>query len=976
MKSIEIGRRSLFGVVSLFLIAACGGGGGGGGDVGKPPSSPSPPPPAGFSIDTTNAPEVVNQLGTIVNGLFEFGISIAENSRTFINRGTSHAIQCRNANGEVRFLLRDVDGDGRLSAGDEATITFDGCEVRRSASRLTGSLEVQLLELHTESAIRLTARVSTVGPLLDVSLGGSELSGTVEVFVYLTDTTEILEIRTPPGTEIRYDYEIPARLVDTVDTISGLTASREARVGADGQRRFSMAWDLALDSTALPGALACRTTASLKGPFGDDPDSGTFVCQAGDDSQLRVAPDPSNSAVIVLDVDENGDGTFANVTFPPSGASDWQAAGFLFCFSRPVGGSEGVTVGPVQIPKVATARYDGDVSAAAYDESSNRLYVGTGDQLVVLDAGSFDQLESMILPYQPQTIDVSDDGSTVWIGYVGQPVLQSVSIPDMLLGPQISLASPPPAVDPGPVEVTSLAVAPGSTDRVVANTTSRGLVAIESGVALETSLTASPVVAPHFLDEQTLVMGLMASPHFDDLSVVRFDPARGLSVVKTLPDYLDRESKQLANDGRLVYSGTGRIFEVASGTIKGRIPRGYDLETNVIAFNADKTEMYTFYSNTVSVYTPDPLRLRATYRTDRVQYDVSRGFFESDQYLFLADSTGITRVARADLSDNFPSTLCDLFDLSGLAVPGFLLRLRCDVTDAVYDASRDTLLVATSGNGGQQAGRILFVDPQSGNIQDSLNLGALPGEIRLSRDRLTLYVAMAESTEIAVVDLAARSLRTLVNFGFREDESGTPIGPYIVSRSAVSPANSADIVAAATNNDLAVFVDRSRAAQIASADSAVGSISLSADGGTALVLSRTESALFNVSAAGVVKSSVLDALLPENHPAQQDDEVFAVDGRIFSFADQSVSMPCSPTSGGGFGNAVGPSRDGNRIYYVGRSFSGYEVDVCDRATGNLTPQAPIGIDGENGPSLIAALPMNNGLLAIVHTEGVLISEQP
>lgn len=966
-------NRPSLALLCALTIISCSGGGEGGAPVG---STTPLPPPVVFSFDARKGEAFVDQIATIVNGIVEFGITAVRDSHTFIGQGTSHVFLCRNASGNVEMTLLDVDGDSYLSSGDTATFVYNGCEIHRSASKWTGTLHVDFTEVEIESGARIRARVSTAGPLLDwAPVGGSEFEGEVDVFAYLAHTVEVLEIATPPGGTLRYEYGLVGWPSDTTDTISQLTLTRIRRPDETERSRYRIEWDLEVNSTILPGSTHCYTTESIEAPWQGEPNAGQFACDALDGTAIRVSADPNDVSRMIFEVDDNGDGTFSVEQLPePSFGSHWDR--FKFVFDRPIGGSPGSYSGPVLIPEVASTHHDLSARVSAYDPVTDRLYVATLDQMLVLNGTSFAEEAAIDLPYRPRSMAISDDGSKIWIGYFDQPVLQSLLTADNSLGPEISLSSPPPIVDPVPVEAAYIGVAPGISDRVVLNTNLRGLLAVESGVVLPNTVEMTSNTTPNFLNADTLVMGLLAPPGFDDLSVIQLNPATGLSVSQSFPDYLLLESEHMTSDGTLVYSGSGRIFDVRQGSIKGRVPLAFDQPTGNFQFSSDMRDMYGMFHKGVSVYSRSPLELRAAYQPVTPSGGVSGALYVSDESLLIANNQGISRISLVDLEDNFSEEPCNLFDLTGLSIESFLLKLRCRITGLAYDSSRDTLLVATSGNGGDLAGLILFVDPQTGDVGASVNLGALPGEIEISGDSSLLFVSMAESTEIAVVDLATRSIQAPVHLGLREDPSGSQIAPFLASRIEVSQSIPGFLVAASAHGDLAVFQDRARAPNMDVAVGLVGNVLLSSDESRALVLTSEESVLFDVSSSGITRSSVLGTILPDGQATRRGDMVFLADGQVFDFSDSSVSIACNVPFGSIYGNVVGLDASGTIGYYVGRSTTAYWIVECNLMTGTLTYHPPITIAGEDIPYLIDVFTLNNGLIAFAHSEGVVITEKP
>ena len=102
--------------------------------------------------------------------------------------------------------------------------------------------------------------------------------------------------------------------------------------------------------------------------------------------------------------------------------------------------------------------------------------------------------------------------------------------------------------------------------------------------------------------------------------------------------------------------------------------------------------------------------------------------------------------------------LCAALGLAGTvhAVPGDIAReFSLTVNDFAVDRGRNLIYASVRGNNS-----VAILDMNRLEVLDSIPLGRAPWGIGLSRDGRTLYVASAAASELGVIDLATKKLRS------------------------------------------------------------------------------------------------------------------------------------------------------------------------------------------------------------------------
>ena len=293
------------------LVAACGGGGGGG----------LPEPTINLTINVNNQDEVARaSFGSSVSaavGGFAPG-SAGSSTSLAVKRAQAAAVLaarkriaadvsdvfCDNWNtpGDVG-VADEVDTDtaplGQLNVGDGARVTFTNC--LSAGSKANGVMTLTITELNSS---RLSFAIATSNfSVLDTSTGyTASLDGGFSLSLSGDDTA--FTTRMSIGNELVLTADV-GPLSDTVTLLRGYVT--QATYTPDDFTTRSTTEGF-VDSMAAGGTFRISTVQALQQLDEDDyPSSGQLLVQ-GVNSRLRATV--LSARDVLLEVDENGDGTY------------------------------------------------------------------------------------------------------------------------------------------------------------------------------------------------------------------------------------------------------------------------------------------------------------------------------------------------------------------------------------------------------------------------------------------------------------------------------------------------------------------------------------------------------------------------------------------------------------------------------------------------------------------------------------------
>ena len=965
------------------MITACSGGGGssssGGGGSATPPSNPL------IAVTSDNAREVASHAGDALTHIHKINTQSFTRIGEFSSDLSRTTRGCRNAIGEYTYALEDNDGDGTISNGDVVNLGYiDTCEVDHSGDRLDGSLEVQIHRIDSSAGSLLEATVNVLAPGLVYSKGGYTLTltGSFDVFIYDGGGATIFEAVPTANRALTMEYSGSG---DTL-WVSDFYYFTDSRPVTPDTRIRRVRFDIELDSANLGGQYECSTPADLLITTDDGPDTGHILCVGANNSSLRMSaqPDVAPNGWFVFEIDENGSGNYVEVELGYLDNNDWSRHGFGY---TPDDNIPGGFAGPEEfsVPTVAVLTTPMNIVDAAHSPTSNLLYVATGNRIAVLDDSSLSETASADLPHTPTALALTDEESTLWIGSSDVPEIQPMATSDLSLGAAIEVAQPPPNSYPEQPFVRAIEVVPGTTDSVVVNVAGRReLVAISGGVELPNSLPTTTNRRFAFVDNETIAIPLDVIS--EDLTFVDYNSSSGLSVQGIVPDILYGTRVGVFSDGEFVFTENGRHFFAADETARGSPPNLTPFNNyggGAFATSHDGSRLYSVFPTygLAFSYLRTPLRIAGSFRYPALPNLPLIRLFATDSGLLVVNEDGIDQIPAADLQDNLPSVACNETDASGLLLPGRFFQLDCELTDTVYDSGRNQLIAGVPGSSGTDGNAIIFIDPLTGQVSETLGLGSSPEDLSLSADGHLLYVQSQDASVVTVIDLDNRTIMDRISMGYAEDMGGRRVRTYFPTAVAPSPVDARDFVAALDSGEIAFFVSRTRVqplgqpAQVGTTNLPPRDLFLSSSGDQVLSFSPYETSLYDASAAGVVFNNSRPDVLDARGISQSGDSLYLADGFAYDFASDDIASLCGVSLGSSGRHAAAPDPSGTHVYYATHGPIGWDFTACEIETGELDKgvpfYSPLGYSAENSMFVLA-----NGLMAIAGKTGIVIFDSP
>jgi hypothetical protein len=287
--------RHALGITLSLALSACGGGGGGGGSDSTPPPPPTPTPPA----STRESPlqltaENSKQAGLLAMGYGASTLGFAQlaiDTLVSINASgqLSTNVSCSNG-GRMTLALRDLDGNGRPSAGDQISASLSNCFVKNLEDAFDGAYTIDLTK--PEAGVEWAGSIN-FAPNFNLQ-GGSGVRIHIEGDLRFESATDLLSNRLRVLSE-KQPFLLSASDASQSksDYISQLEASREIRrdtARVSTQMRYRLASDL------LGGSLQVSTVEAWGAWFDTYPDTGTLTATGADkiSLQLRSSKGTSN----------------------------------------------------------------------------------------------------------------------------------------------------------------------------------------------------------------------------------------------------------------------------------------------------------------------------------------------------------------------------------------------------------------------------------------------------------------------------------------------------------------------------------------------------------------------------------------------------------------------------------------------------------------------------------------------------------
>lgn len=915
-------------LLPVLLLSACGGGGGGGGGGG--PVTPPPPPPTSSqaAITTANA-TLVAALG---NGFLEAPLQLTISALDNVfdlsdSRQLSFDMDCDSFSTGGSMVLIDNDANGVVSSGDVVQLDYNNCRQVSLGDFATGRINVDIVSFAIASDLSVSGEINVNIPAsLTFDSGNSnfvDVSGTFSVLFTATPNVDNLDISMAAGQSLQ--IVVRGGGITSTEVADQLSISRRIFDNA-----FSINGSFAVDSDSAGGEFDCSVTTELSGTLSQFPDAGTFRCLGLNNSAVRVVATAGNS--IVTEVDPEGDGSFIDAGVIQDGNGLWgdYVEGQLFAMlvDRP-------DVDPTQlIPNVssivATIAAGDAAFDAAYNAVNNILYLSNSSGIEVFDPVSMMVLETLAIADRPGPMDVSDDGSTLWIGLRDTPEIVPVDIATLVEGSRVPLGV---ESDFGlPRFASDIQVAPGSVDTVVVATTdTREVLAYRAGVQLANfvdDISAATVVE---FDDANTIIGIHGNTTLAAASQMTFD-ANGVTLVKALPEYSVGSVKQMSLRNGIAWVGAGRAIDVANESILGRVY--FDQEDRAgfsdgVYADADTGTTWFFdtLDRTLESFDSQTFRALGAFRlTAALGREAWIFEVDGDDFLIAMDNE-VHRVDRSVLSPTLAGRACSTIDLGGQLGAAVFLQIDCVFNDAVYDSDRNLIYASLPSAAGRDGNSIAIIDPLTGSIRSYIYVGSEPDRLAISADGSLLYVALNESNRVARVDLQSQQLGSYIRL---LDERGFS-RPSFAQVIAASTQSAVDVVVSA-EGETALYSDGVQGLDLLDRFTDMESLFYNAAGtGVYGVEAGRILWTFDVGATGLTNITETRDVLVSRGAKIENDELHDYLGKIVEPATATLIGTCSVSGA----TAVEPDPANDDIYYLATGFDS-EMQVCDRTTQAVT----------------------------------------
>lgn len=934
------------------LTASCGGGGGGG--------SSNPPPPVGSTLvamTTTNATLVAALGNAFLESYVQLTLSSLDNLFDLSDAGQlTTSMSCASPGVGGTITLLDNDGSGRISAGDRVELDYNSCLQASLGDFVTGRINIDVVSLTIGSDLSATGDLVIQIPAnltFASGAGDVQVSGSFRVSFVATSAIENLDISTGGAAGL------------TIVLNDGATSFTEISRQVDFSRRiagttYTISGSFGADSDVVAGTFSCATTTDLVGEISLFPGSGTLTCTGRNNSRVRVVASTPNS--ISTEVDPEGDGSFVDGGVIDGGNGLWGDYVEGQLFSTRVDGPTRLPTGST--PDATSVELVIDVAGAAYNSVDGRVYVTNDSGLAVVDPASMTQVDFLAMAGRPGAVDVSDDGSTVWIGLRDTSEIVPVDVATLTEGTRITLGNG--VAIPLPRFASHLAVAPGTLDTlVIASEDTREVFAFSAGVQLPNIV--DELGAPTIIEfrDATTIIGVNDASTIFAATQLSLD-ANGLTILKNLRAYSTGFNIAMDLDGSTAWISAGRAIDLDTDLILGRADLrqfgGSGFARGVFVDPAANTVwFYDDLNDSLLLFERDTFRALGEYRLPTSGNMIRMLGTSGSDVLLVLD----TALHRVDLSTLVPTNIgqvCSTADLGGQLGTAVYLLINCQFNDTAYDASRDLIYASVPSAVGRNGNTVAIISPQTGVVQSYVYVGSEPGELSISGGGTRLYVALQESNSVAVLDLASQTLADTIRL---ENDSGFG-GPGFAAALAASTQSETD-VAVMTEDTLAIYGNGARLADFD--QSARGLATVFFDTSASRVYGIDESnrlKAYDVQPAGLTFVSQSAPLLQFRGAKIKDDLLYDRLGAIVDAAAAAVIANC-PTSAA---TAVEPDPVSDDVFYLQAGFDSV-FEICDRGTLSITTTftIPRFDSGFFQPSLTKA---GSNRIAITNSDKILL----
>jgi len=922
-------------IIAVLALHGCGGDNVSVFGLDGPPS-----PDLSLQITADNANQVMAVHAAATESLMHLSaLGVDLLVRTAESGMTAVTLPC--ASGTVSITLNDLDMDGLPSAEDTALIVANECEFADTGYTSDGSTEMLIRNFFARSNASSRAKFQYDLSVFMVSRGATAISfnGKLDADFIGNTTSQTLVATTRFPNSVFTRAETPAGIV--TNNYFDVTISRDISTLDELTTNSAMS----IESSEVGGAFACSANAAQVGPLGVLPDSGQWQCNGANASSARSTG--STGGTVTVSVDAEGDGTYEVVPLIPGGVGNWYDF-FQTEFFEFVGRIAG-DIPEEEPPVVRPTSAAFDVTDIVVSPDAATFYIANDAGLTRVDAATLAQIDQLALPDRPQVIDVSDDDSTVWLGFADAQEILPVDTATLTPGARVALGAS--ASFPNRF-AARIRVLPGDPETVVVAMANNGeLVAYSGGAALPNII--DDVRAPQlfeFADAATIVGHNNVDAEYP--AAVVAVSGTGLGPVTYLREFDVLPANEVVLGNANLFSTTGRVTNPQASSVEGKIKldqvRTADNQDG-IAIDKAEGVVYTFNASEslLESYYEATMVLRSAH-----EVPISGNFvrlLDAGDVVLLASDTTISIVDKDRLAPNRNLSPCETTDLSGVRTPGFVAQIDCAFNDVVFDRSRNVIYGSLPSFAGVNGNSVAIIDATTGMIVDRVFAGSEPGNLSMSADGNTLYVALRETTKVANVDLQAMAGLPPIQLELNKLNRK----PVFALDVAVSPQSTSTLLMAA-QQEIAIYENGSRLPDVVSFYGPIRDALFDQDGSTAFVQKSGGAGdvlgILDADAMGVALVDEDNTTLRAGSLKLEDGKLYDRFGVVADSTTLNVLGNCDASSPFGT-RLVEPSESSNDIYYVDRA-SDSVLTVCSEATFTNSKQVQVPLAGSlNSPPL-------------------------
>lgn len=567
------------------------------------------------------------------------------------------------------------------------------------------------------------------------------------------------------------------------------------------------------------------------------------------------------------------------------------------------------------------------VNGAVFHEGSGLVYAITTDwsaahpnELVAFDPETGQIVDSVWVGSQPGLVDISSDGSTVWVALTGSASMAEVDRATMTLTRTVGLTAD---ASPRPRFPTDIAPIPGDADAVAVvldyeGTSARaGIVLVRDGSVESTQIShddGGQSIAAVSSDRVVGFTNTSSGWGFWQLDVVVDGiEVNGPKITSSLSGF----GTQITYAGGVVYGSDRSAIDPDTGGDIATFGSGGSPLRPVI--HDGRAYFHDSSGNEIEVWST------STFSVDGPAIPVpssTEGMVLTDEgwILWDGDNEFITDVV----------TVAPTVDGSG--VRHFAAVPDVTVNDAAYDPVGDVVYVVAGGAAPSYANHVLAFDPHTGVVAWSTFVGSEPDIVEVSTDGSVVWVGLDGANDLVEVDVATESVTRTIDLG-----SGVH-GPSYVASLAPVPGHSDRVVVSTRRKGVSpahekVVLVSGGLIQPDEVDDHSGATALAAVSSTRVAGFDNASSgysfyRFAVSASGVTNAFPADRTMVRLSGVQ----ISANDGVVYASNRTAVDgETAEPVATFGEGSSrIAPVASDGEVYFYSRFRD--QIEVFDRTT--------------------------------------------